>query len=139
MKYIVTLNGKKYEVEVEKVDSGFKPLSRAEASKPAAERAPVSAPAPAPAPAPAAPAPAAPKAPAPAPAGANNVTSPMPGSVLDVKVSAGDTVKAGQTLIVLEAMKMENEIVAPCDAVVASIPVKKGDMVDTDQTLVTLK
>lgn len=133
MKYIVTLNGKKYEVEVEKVETGFKPLSRSAAT--AATSAPVSVPAPAPAPAPAAPK----AAPAPAPAGSSNVTNPMPGSVLDIKVSVGDTVKAGQVLVLLEAMKMENEIVSPCDAVVASIPVKKGDMVDTDQILVTLK
>jgi len=125
MKYVVALNGKKYEVEVEKVESGFKPIPRsAGASQNSAP----------------APAPVAPKAEsAAAPAGSSNVTSPMPGSILDIKVSAGDAVRAGQVLLLLEAMKMENEIVAPCDAVVASVPVKKGDMVDTDQTLVVLK
>ena len=128
MKYIVTLNGKKYEVEVEKVESGFKPMSRAAV--------------PAPVPAPSAPAVSpAPKAGAPASAegGAVNVTSPMPGSILEIKVSAGEAVKAGQVLLLLEAMKMENEIVAPRAAVVASVAVKKGDTVDTDDTLVVLK
>lgn len=133
MKYIATLNGKKYEVEVEKVETGYKPLPRnmaAAYTAPAAPAAPV-----------AAPAPAAPKAAAPAaaPAGATAVASPMPGSILDIKVSVGDSVKAGQILLLLEAMKMENEIVAPCDATVASISVKKGDMVETDAVLVTLK
>lgn len=131
MKYIVTLNGKKYEVEVERAEGSYQPLSRTAA---------VSAPAPAPrtpAPAPAAPKKAA--APAAAPAGSSDVISPMPGTILDLKVSVGDSVKAGQVLLLLEAMKMENEIVAPCDAVVASIPVKKGDSVETDQTLVVLK
>lgn len=130
MKYIVTLNGKKYEVEVEKVESGFKPMSRAAAAVPA------------PVPAPSAPA-VSPSAKAGAPAsaegGAVNVTSPMPGSILEIKVSAGEAVRAGQVLLLLEAMKMENEIVAPRAAVVASVAVKKGDTVDTDDTLVVLK
>ncbi len=63
----------------------------------------------------------------------------MPGTILDMKVSVGDKVKAGQILLILEAMKMENEIVAPIDATVASLSVKKGDTVDTDATLVVLK
>jgi len=81
---------------------------------------------------------AAPKA-APVSAGDNTVTSPMPGTILGVKVKEGDAVKAGQLVIILEAMKMENEIVAPADGVVASVAVKEGDTVETDATLVVLK
>lgn len=124
MKYVVTINGKQYDVEVEKVSGGYKPMSMGAKAAPAA---------PAPAPAPAAP-----KA-APVPAGDNTVTSPMPGTILGVKVKEGDAVKAGQLVIILEAMKMENEIVAPADGVVASVAVKEGDTVETDATLVVLK
>ena len=88
--------------------------------------------------APAAPAaPAAPKAPA-GPAGAVAVKAPMPGNILDVKVKPGASVKAGDALVVLEAMKMENEIVAPQDGTVATIDVNKGDVVNSGDTLVTL-
>ena len=124
MKYVVTINGKQYDVEVEKVSGGYKPMSLGTKAAPAA---------PAPAPAPAAP-----KA-APVSAGDNTVTSPMPGTILGVKVKEGDAVKAGQLVIILEAMKMENEIVAPADGVVASVAVKEGDTVETDATLVVLK
>lgn len=153
MKYVVTMNGKKYEVEVERM-SAFHMLTREEiASGVSTPVQPVAAPAPkaaAPTPAPAAPAPApkaaatpAPAAATPAPAakaapGGTSVTSPMPGSVLGVKVNVGDKVSAGQTMFVLEAMKMENEIVAPVDGTVASINVKTGDTVDTDQVMGTL-
>ena len=140
MKYVVTMNGKKYEVEVERM-SAFHMLTREEiASGVSTPVQPVAAPAPkAAAPTPAAAAP----APAPAPAakaapGGTSVTSPMPGSVLGVKVNVGDKVSAGQTMFVLEAMKMENEIVAPVDGTVASINVKTGDTVDTDQVMGTL-
>lgn len=124
MKYVVTINGKQYDVEVEKVSGGYKPMSMGAKA--------------APAPAAPAPAPAAPKA-APVSAGDNTVTSPMPGTILGVKVKEGDAVKAGQLVIILEAMKMENEIVAPADGVVASVAVKEGDTVETDATLVVLK
>ncbi len=126
MKYVVTINGKQYDVEVEKVSGGYKPMSMGAkaASTPAAPKA--------------APAPAAPKA-APVSAGDNTVTSPMPGTILGVKVKEGDAVKAGQLVVILEAMKMENEIVAPADGVVASVAVKEGDTVETDATLVVLK
>lgn len=127
MKYVVTINGKQYDVEVEKVSGGYKPMSMGAKAAPAA-----------PAPAAPAPAPAAPKA-APVSAGDNTVTSPMPGTILGVKVKEGDAVKAGQLVIILEAMKMENEIVAPTDGVVASVAVKEGDTVETDATLVVLK
>lgn len=129
MKYVVTINGKQYDVEVEKVSGGYKPMSMGAKAAPAPA---------APAPAAPAPAPAAPKA-APVSAGDNTVTSPMPGTILGVKVKEGDAVKAGQLVIILEAMKMENEIVAPADGVVASVAVKEGDTVETDATLVVLK
>lgn len=133
MKYTATLNGKQYEVELERIDA-YEPMPRY-------GEAPAVAPAPAPvAPAPAAPAPAA-AAPAPAAApaaGATTVEAPMPGKILNIKVSAGQAVKFGETVIVMEAMKMETEIVAPADGTVAQILVKAGDAVDTGAALVTL-
>ena len=131
MKYVATLNGKKYEVEIERVDE-YRPLDRgAQASAPAPILA--AAPAPKAAPAPAA----APAAPAGA-AGAVAVTAPMPGKILGVKASAGQAVKRGQVLLILEAMKMENEIVAPQDGTVASINVNKGDTVNSGDVLVSM-
>ena len=121
---IVTVNGVAYNVTVE------------EGTGAAAASAPVAA-APAAAPAPAAPAPAAPAAPAGA-AGSVTVTAPMPGNILDVKVKAGDSVKAGDTLLILEAMKMENEISAPQDGTVASVNVRKGDVVNSGDLLCTM-
>ena len=85
----------------------------------------------------AAPVAAAPAAPAGA-AGAVAVKAPMPGNILDVKVKAGDSVKAGDVLAILEAMKMENEIVAPQDGTVASVNVNKGDTVNSGDTLVSM-
>ena len=127
MKYTATLNGKQYEVELERIDA-YEPMPRY-------GEAPAAPAAPAPAPAPAAPAP----APAAAPAtGATTVEAPMPGKILNIKVSAGQAVKFGETVIVMEAMKMETEIVAPADGTVAQILVKAGDAVDTGAALVTL-
>ena len=134
MKYTATLNGKQYEVELERIDA-YEPMPRY-GEAPAAAPAPVAAPAaPAPAPAPAASAPAPAAAPA---AGATTVEAPMPGKILNIKVSAGQAVKFGETVIVMEAMKMETEIVAPADGTVAQILVKAGDAVDTGAALVTL-
>ena len=136
MKYVATLNGKKYEVEIERVDE-YRPLDRgAQVSAPApilaAAPAPKAAPAPAPAPAPAA-------APAAAPsAGGQTVEAPMPGKILDIKVKVGDAVSYGQCVIVMEAMKMETEIVAPAAGTVAAINVSTGDSVETGAVLVTL-
>lgn len=126
-KFRINVNGVDHIVEVEELSSSASP---APAAAPAAAPAPVAAPAPAPA------APAA--APAPAPAGGQTVTAPMPGNILKVNVTAGQAVKAGQVLCVLEAMKMENEIMAPCDGKVAQVLVSKGATVDTDAPLVTL-
>ncbi len=138
MKYKVTLRNKVYEVEVEHGEAIL--LDEYEAVAPAAPvaAAPVAA-APAPAAAPAAPAaaPAAPAVPA-ATAAGEQVTSPMPGTILDVRVNAGDSVKAGQVMMILEAMKMENEIVAPRDAVVAQVVVNKGAKVETGSPLIVL-
>ena len=141
MKYVATINGKKYEVEVEKLEA-YKSLDRNGVAAPKAPVLPASAPvqrpaAPAPAPKAAAPAPApAPKAAA--PAGATTVEAPMPGKILNIKVSEGQAVKFGETVIVMEAMKMETEIVAPADGTVSKILVKAGDSVDTGAALVAL-
>ena len=135
MKYIVTMNGKQYEVEVEGM-SAFHMLTRQEiASGVSTPVVPVTAPVPvAAAPVAAAPAPKA----APAPAGgAGALTAPMPGTVLDIKVAEGAAVTAGQVVLILEAMKMENEITAPADGTVASIPVAKGASVNSGDTLMT--
>lgn len=132
-KYVVTLNGKNYEVEVEK--NTAKITNTTAAAAPAAAPAPKAAPAPAPV---ATPAPAAAPAPvAAAPAGGANVTAPMPGTVLNVVAPVGTAVKAGDVILILEAMKMENDIVAPCDGTVASVAAK-GTSVNTDDVLATL-
>lgn len=132
-KYVVTLNGKNYEVEVEK--NTAKITNTTAAAAPAAAPAPKAAPAPAPV---AAPAPAAAPAPVAAtPAGGANVTAPMPGTVLNVVAPVGTAVKAGDVILILEAMKMENDIVAPCDGTVASVAAK-GTSVNTDDVLATL-
>ena len=131
-KFNITVNGVSYEVEVEEVGAGF-----------AAPVAPVAA-----APVAAAPVAAAPKAAAPAPAAAPKaaapvanglkVVSPMPGTILDVKVSQGASVKKGDILMILEAMKMENEIVAPEDGTVAQVNVQKGASVNSGDVLCVL-
>ena len=121
MKYKVTLNGRTYEVEVEAGKAML--LDEYEAIVPAA--APVAAPV------------AAPPAAA-APVAGEAVTAPMPGNILKVNVTAGQAVKEGDVLVVLEAMKMENEILAPKACTVKQVLVSKGSTVDTGATLVVL-
>ena len=116
-KYRVTVNGTVYEIELEEL-TGAAPTA-----------APAAAPAPTPAPTPA----------AAAPAGGEQVTSPMPGTILSVNVAAGDTVKRGQVLMILEAMKMENEIMCPCDGKVASVNTSKGASVESGTLLCVIQ
>ncbi|MBQ4604193.1 MAG: biotin/lipoyl-binding protein [Clostridia bacterium] len=135
MKYVVNLNGKAYEVEVEETQAVI--MNVTDAPVAAAPVAPVAAPAPAAAPAPeAAPAPAA--APAAPVSGGTNITAPMPGTILSVNKQPGSTVAAGDVILVLEAMKMENEIVAPCAGTVAQVLVSKGSTVETDAVLAVI-
>ena len=123
--YNITINGVTYAVEVEEVGAA----SVAAPAPTAAPAAPKAAPAPAAAPA-------APKAAG--KAGAVAVKAPMPGNVIKVNVKPGDAVKKGDVLVVLEAMKMENDICAPADGTVASVEAAKGSTVETDAVLVTL-
>ena len=128
--YKITINGKSYDVGVEEAGGA-----------PEVKSVQVAAPAPAPAPAPkAAPAPApAPKAAAPAaPAGSGDVAAPLSGTVLSVAVQEGQQVKAGQVLLIFEAMKMENEIVAPRAGTVKKIHVSKGTALETGMPVVTI-
>ncbi len=130
-KFIVNVNGNSYEVDVEEVGGvASAPVVLAPAQAPAP--APVAVPAPA-----STPAPTAAPVPAVAPAGGTPVNAPMPGNVVDIKVSNGAVIKKGDVLIILEAMKMENEIVAPCDGTV-TVATSKGSTVNSGDLLVTL-
>lgn len=111
-KYRVNVNGSLYEVEIEEMQA------------PATMSAPTAAPA---------------AKPAAAPAGAGaKVNAPMPGTILDVRVQNGAKVKKGDVLVILEAMKMENEIQAPCDGTITSVGVRKGDSVETQALICTI-
>ena len=109
--YRITVNGTSYDVSVEELSGGAAPVA-----------APVAA------------------APVPAAGGAGSVkvSSPMPGKILAVKANVGDSVKKGQVILILEAMKMENEVVAPEDGTIASIDVTVGASVESGDTLATL-
>ena len=110
--YKVTVNGTAYEITLEAIDAADVKAAPAPTAAPAA---PVAA----------------------APAGGESVNAPMPGNILDIKVSNGAAVKKGDVLIILEAMKMENEIVAPCDGTV-NVVVTKGASVETGAVLCTI-
>lgn len=126
MKYVVTLNGKNYEVDVTETDAVITSVAPVAAAPVAA--APVAAPA----------APAAPAAAPVAAADGAKVTSPMPGNILSVNFAAGQTVKEGDVMFILEAMKMENEIVAPVSGTVKQVLVSKGSVVETDAVLAVI-
>ena len=139
-KAAVEVNGVSYQVDI--LTEGYTAPAPRPAAKPAAAPQPAPA-APAPAAAPVAPQPIAPAAPAAepaAPAGKGTaVQSPLPGVILDIKVAVGDQVKAGQTVAILEAMKMENEISAPSAGTIDSIQVQKGASVNAGDVLISIK
>jgi len=138
-KYVVKVNGNEYEVEVDEIKSGSTPTVTARESVVSAPQAAV----------PAAPAVSAPatkpepqtakSAPAPAAAGSKAIDAPMPGTILKVAVKAGDTIKKGDLLVVLEAMKMENDIVSPFDATIAGVHTTVGASVNTGDSLVSFE
>ena len=109
--YKVTVNGNVYEITLEVIDKADIKAAPAPAAAPAA---------------------------APAPAGATTVSAPMPGNILKVNVAAGQAVKKGDVLMILEAMKMENEICAPCDGTVASVNVNSGATVESGAVLCSI-
>ncbi len=111
-KYRVNVNGSLYEIEIEEMSAP----AVMSAAAPAAPAAPVAA----------------------VPAGGQKIEAPMPGTILDIKVQAGQSVKKGDVLVILEAMKMENEIMAPCDGKVTGVNVRKGDSVETAALLCTI-
>ena len=113
--YKVTVNGTAYEITLEAVDAADVKTAPAAPAQAAAPTAPAQT----------------------APAGGESVNSPMPGNILDVKVANGASVKKGDVLMILEAMKMENEIVAPCDGTV-TVAVTKGAAVETGALLCTI-
>ncbi len=131
-KFNITVNGVSYEVDVEEVKEGAAPAAPKPQTAP-----PAQAPKAAAAPTASAPAPAATSAAV--PAGGTTVESPMPGNVWKIIVKEGQEVKEGDTLLILEAMKMENEIPAPCDGVVASLHVAEGAAVNGGDILVSIK
>lgn len=129
MKYVVTINNKRYEVEVEKGEASVLSTTTvetvvAQATAPAVPVAPAATP------------------PAPVSAGSvsgETIAAPMPGVILGIKVSEGSAVKKGDIIMILEAMKMENEIFAPCDGVITQIAVAKGASVNTGDVLAAMK
>lgn len=110
-KFIVNVNGTSYEVEVEEIDSAAAGKAAAEAKKSAPKAADIG-------------------------AGKKTITAPMPGSILAVNVKPGDSFRSGQVLLILEAMKMENEIMAPCDGKVVAVSVQNGASVSSGDVLI---
>lgn len=136
-KFKIKINGQIYEVEVEEIGGASAPNAVSPPPPPVAAPPPVVAPTPAPAAAP-------PPAPAAAPKAASTggkagtVCAPMPGTILDVRVKAGDSVKPGDVLLILEAMKMENELAADKAGVVKEVKVSKGQAVSGGDVLVVI-
>jgi biotin carboxyl carrier protein len=139
-KFLINVNGNQYEVEVEEVTSAGQPYVSPVAAVPSAPKAPA-------APAaeemkPSTPVPPAAPASNPvntsAPVGTTKMTAPMPGTILDIKVKPGDVVKKGDLLMILEAMKMENEIVSPQDGIIATVNITKGSSVNSGDLLVSI-
>jgi len=135
-KYRITINGRTYEVEVEEVGgeatsgvAAAQPTPTAEKAEPPAAPKAIAEPASAPAPAPK-------KA---APAGKLTINAPMPGTILSIKAKAGSEVKKGDVIMILEAMKMENEILAPQDGKILSIEVTEGSSVNTGDILAVME
>lgn len=120
-KYRVNVNGTEYEIAIELMDGNAKAEELKSAPKAAPEAAPKAAAAPT------------------ATGAGEKVTCPMPGNILAVNVNVGDTVKEGQILMILEAMKMENEIMAPCDGKITSVGVTKGATVESGTLLCTIE
>ena len=118
-RFNITVNGTAYDVAVEEVGAGEAAATLAPAAKQAA--------------------PAQPAKPAVSVTAGTKVVSPMPGTIVNVNVAVGDAVKEGQVVMILEAMKMENDIVAACDGKVASITVKKGDAVESNDVLLVIQ
>jgi biotin carboxyl carrier protein len=114
-KYRVNVNGTVYEVQLEEITGEEAKVAPKAPEAPAPAAAPVS-----------------------APAGAQEVNAPMPGTILNIVKNVGDTVKAGETVMILEAMKMENEIAAPVDGKITSINVNKGATVESGVLLYTI-
>jgi len=116
-KYRVTVNGTAYEIELEELTGAAPVAPAAPAAAPVAPAAPAAA----------------------APTGGEKIISPMPGTILAVNVTSGAAVKKGDVLMVLEAMKMENEIMCPCDGTVVSVNTSKGSMVETGALLCVIQ
>ncbi|GHU55136.1 acetyl-CoA carboxylase biotin carboxyl carrier protein subunit [Clostridia bacterium] len=132
----ITVNGKQYSVGVEEIGGHAVPVSQSPLQQTAQPIQQTAQAQPAPQAVQQAPAPAV----VPAKAGSGTkITSPMPGTILDAKVNVGDTVKRGQVLLILEAMKMENDIVSPIDGTVSSVVAKKGDNVNSGDLLATVE
>lgn len=115
-RYNITVNGKAYDVAVEEIDAGSAPVVSAPVAPVASSPAPAAAPV----------------------AEGTKVTAPMPGTILDIKVAVGDTVEAGQAIMVLEAMKMENDVNAPCAGKILSINTTKSSAVETGAVLAVI-
>ncbi len=126
MIYVVNINNKEYEVEVEKGKANIIKTTESAPKAPAVAAIPaVAAVAPV-------------QVAVPETAGGTSVEAPMPGTILDIKASVGEKVKKGQLLVILEAMKMENEIYAPTDGTIVQILVSKGSSVNTNETMIVL-